>query len=157
LNSSNSQTPKPIANSNLSGSEIIKKNTSIISLNNAAPSIAPKSKTPSRAFQLTDLIWVGLLSLILGFVIAFMLIRSNKKPSFTKTAIEEDFQQEDSSIFQSDLSVSNDIEIQELDLVRTYIDMGDWNNAEIILEKLIASSTNSSILSSAKELLNQKK
>ena len=157
LNSSNSQTPKPIANSNLSGSEIIKKNTSIISLNNAAPSIVPKSKTPSRAFQLTDLIWVGLLSLILGFVIAFMLIRFNKKPSFTKTAIEEDFQQDDSSIFQSNLSVSNDIEIQELDLVRTYIDMGDWNNAEIILEKLIASSTDSSILSSAKELLNQKK
>jgi FimV-like protein len=86
-----------------------------------------------------------------------MLIRFNKKPSFTKTAIEEDFYQDDSSIFQSNLSVSNDIEIQELDLVRTYIDMGDWNNAEIILEKLIASSTDSLILSSAKELLNQKK
>jgi FimV-like protein len=157
LNSTNSQAPKLIANSNLSGSEIIKTNTSIISLNNAAPSIAPKSKVPSRAFQLTDLIWVGLLSLILGFVIAFMLIRFNKKPSFTKTAVEEDFQQDDSSIFQSNLSVSNDIEIQELDLVRTYIDMGDWNNAEIILEKLIAISTDPSILSSAKELLNQKK
>ena len=98
-----------------------------------------------------------MLSLILGFVIAFILIRLNRKPSFTKTIVEEDFQQDHSSIFQSNLSITNDIETQELDLVRTYIDMNDWENAEVILEKLLSSSTNPSILSAAKELSRPKK
>ena len=144
-------------NSNLSGSEIIEKNTSIISLSASEANLTEVSTSSSRAFQLKDLIWVALLSLILGFVIAFVLIRLNRKPSFTKTAVEEEFQQDDSAIFQSNLSITNDIETQELDLVRTYIDMNDWKNAEMILEKLLSSSTNPSILSAAKELLDQKK
>tara|TARA_B110000438_G_scaffold240876_1_gene239764 strand:+ start:1201 stop:2568 length:1368 start_codon:yes stop_codon:yes gene_type:complete len=144
-------------NSNLSGSEIIEKNTSIISLNASEASLVEESTGSSKAFQLKDLIWVALLSLILGFVIAFILIRLNRKPSFTKTIVEEDFQQDHSSIFQSNLSITNDIETQELDLVRTYIDMNDWENAEVILEKLLSSSTNPSILSAAKEFLDQKK
>ena len=144
-------------NSNLSGSEIIEKNTSIISLSASEANLTEVSTGSSRAFQLKDLIWVALLSLILGFVIAFVLIRLNRKPSFTKTAVEEEFQQDDSAIFQSNLSITNDIETQELDLVRTYIDMNDWKNAEMILEKLLSSSTNPSILSAAKELLDQKK
>ena len=144
-------------NSNLSGSEIIEKNTSIILLSASEANLTEVSTGSSRAFQLKDLIWVALLSLILGFVIAFVLIRLNRKPSFTKTAVEEEFQQDDSAIFQSNLSITNDIETQELDLVRTYIDMNDWKNAEMILEKLLSSSTNPSILSAAKELLDQKK
>ena len=144
-------------NSNLSGSEIIEKNTSIISLSASKANLTEVSTGSSRAFQFKDLIWVALLSLILGFVIAFVLIRLNRKPSFTKTAVEEEFQQDDSAIFQSNLSITNDIETQELDLVRTYIDMNDWKNAEMILEKLLSSSTNPSILSAAKELLDQKK
>ena len=144
-------------NSNLSGSEIIEKNTSIISLSASETNLTEVSTSSSRAFQLKDLIWVALLSLILGFVIAFVLIRLNRKPSFTKTAVEDEFQQDDSAIFQSNLSITNDIETQELDLVRTYIDMNDWKNAEMILEKLLSSSTNPSILSAAKELLDQKK
>ena len=144
-------------NSNLSASEIIEKNTSIISLSASEANLAEGSTSSSRAFQLKDLIWVALLSLILGFAIAFVLIRLNRKPFFTKTAVEEDFQQDGSAIFQSNLSVTNDIETQELDLVRTYIDMSDWENAEAILKKLLSSSTNPSILSAAKELLDQKK
>ena len=144
-------------NSNLSGSEIIEKNTSIISLSASEANLTEVSTSSSRAFQLKDLIWVALLSLILGFVIAFVLIRLNRKPSFTKTAVEDEFQQDDSAIFQSNLSITNDIETQELDLVRTYIDMNDWKNAEMILEKLLSISTNPSILSAAKELLDQKK
>ena len=144
-------------NSNLSGSEIIEKNTSIISLSASEANLTEVSTSSSRAFQLKDLIWVALLSLILGFVIAFVLIHLNRKPSFTKTAVEDEFQQDDSAIFQSNLSITNDIETQELDLVRTYIDMNDWKNAEMILEKLLSSSTNPSILSAAKELLDQKK
>ena len=144
-------------NADLSGLDIIEKNTSIISLNAPEASLAAELIDSPRAFQLKDLIWVALLSLILGFVIAFILIRLNRRPSFTKTAVEEDFQQDNTSIFQSNLSITNDIETQELDLVRTYIDMSDWENAEVILKKLLSSSTNPSILSVAKELLDQKK
>ena len=144
-------------NADLSGSDIIEKNTSIISLNASEASLAAELIDSPRAFQLKDLIWVALLSLILGFVIAFILIRLNRRPSFTKSAVEEDFQQDKTSIFQSNLSITNDIETQELDLVRTYIDMSDWENAEVILKKLLSSSTNPSILSVAKELLDQKK
>jgi len=143
-------------NSNLSGLEIIEKNTSIISLNASEATLAAESIDSSRAFQLKDLIWVALLSLILGFVIAFILIRFNRKPSFTKTAVEEDFQQDDSAVFQSNLSITNDIETQELDLVRTYIEMSAWENAEVILEKLLSSSSDPSILQAAQELLDQK-
>ena len=56
-----------------------------------------------------------------------------------------------------DLSISNDIETQELDLVRTYIEMDDWDSAEKILDKLIANSKDASIVANARSLLNEKK
>lgn len=37
--------------------------------------------TAKRTFQLNDLIWVGMLSLLLGFITAFILIRLNSKRS----------------------------------------------------------------------------
>ena len=77
-----------------------------------------------------------------------MLIRSSKKPAFTRAAVEEDLQDENNT-FQTNLSISNDIETQELDLVRTYIAMDDWESAIKILDKLIANSTNDSIISEA--------
>ena len=58
---------------------------------------------------------------------------------------------------ESLLKNEDDIEIQELDLVRTYIDMDDWDSAQIILDKLITTSTNESIISAAKNLLDKKK
>jgi FimV-like protein len=85
-----------------------------------------------------------------------MLIRSSKRPTFTKAAVEEDLQDE-SNTFQTNLSISNDIETQELDLVRTYIEMDDWESATKILDKLIANSTNDLIVSEAYSLLKEKK
>jgi FimV-like protein len=93
---------------------------------------------------------------LLGFAIAYMLIRSSKRPTFTKAAVEEDLQDE-SNTFQTNLSISNDIETQELDLVRTYIEMDDWESATKILDKLIANSTNDLIVSEAYSLLKEKK
>jgi FimV-like protein len=85
-----------------------------------------------------------------------MLIRSSKRPRFTKAAVEEDLQDE-SNTFQTNLSISNDIETQELDLVRTYIEMDNWESATKILDKLIANSTNDLIVSEAYSLLKEKK
>ena len=148
---------KKINNSQLNASEIVSKNTSIIELQSAAD-LSLKSKTlkNSEAFDLKDLFWVGVLSLLLGFAIAYMLIRLSKRPVFTRAAVEEDLREENNT-FQTNLSISNDIETQELDLVRTYIEMDDWDSAVKILDKLIANSTNNSIVSDARSLLKEKK
>ena len=85
-----------------------------------------------------------------------MFIRSSKRPAFTRAAVVEDLQDENNT-FQTNLSISNDIETQELDLVRTYIEMDDWDSAEKILDKLIANSKDASIVANARLLLKEKK
>jgi len=161
INSSTSESQldlvKEVDNSQLNASEIVEKNTSFIELKSQSDfSINANTSKNSQAFDLRDLFWVGVLSLLLGFAIAYMLIRSSKRPTFTKAAVEEDLQDE-SNTFQTNLSISNDIETQELDLVRTYIEMDDWESATKILDKLIANSTNDLIVSEAYSLLKEKK
>ena len=146
-----------IDNSELNASEIVSKNTSIIQIRSETDlSARTDISKNSKGFDLRDLFWVGVLSLLLGFAIAYMLIRSSKRPVFTRAAVEEDLQNENDT-FQTNLSISNDIETQELDLVRTYIEMEDWDSAEKILDKLITYSTNDSIVSEARSLLKEKK
>ena len=147
---------KEIDNSELNASEIVSKNTSIIQIRSETDlSATTDISKNSKGFDLRDLFWVGVLSLLLGFVISYMLIRSSKRPAFTRAAAEEDLQDENNT-FQTNLSISNDIETQELDLVRTYIEMEDWDSAEKILEKLIANSNNEAIVSDARALLKEK-
>ena len=145
-----------IDNSELKASEIVSKNTSFIEIQSETDlsTISNISKN-TKGFDLRDLFWVGFLSLLLGFSIAYMLIRSSKRPAFTRAAVEEDLQDENNT-FQTNLSISNDIETQELDLVRTYIEMDDWDSAEKILDKLITNSKNEAIISDARSLLEEK-
>jgi len=148
---------KKIDNSQLNASEIVAKNTSIIKLQSEADlSKEPRDLKNSQGFDIKDLFWVGVLSLLAGFAIAYILIRSSKRPSFTRAAVAEDLQDENNT-FQTNLSISNDIETQELDLVRTYIEMDDWDSAEKILDKLIANSKDPSIIANARSLLKEKK
>ena len=156
ISSSNLISIQEIDNSGLTASEIVQKNTSVISLNTESDySSASDIPSNARSFGLQDLFWVGLISLFIGFVIAYMLIKYRKSPVYTKSALEEDLLDENNT-FQTNLSVSNDIETQELDLVRTYLEMGDWQSATKILDKLIANSSNDSIVSEARLLLEQK-
>ena len=145
-----------IDNSELKASEIVSKNTSFIEIQSETDlsAISNISKN-TKGFDLRDLFWVGFLSLLVGFSIAYMLIRSSKRPAFTRAAVEEDLQDENNT-FQTNLSISNDIETQELDLVRTYIEMDDWDSAEKILDKLITNSKNEAIISDARSLLEEK-
>lgn len=155
--SSNLISIQEIDNSGLTASEIVQKNTSVISLNTESDySSASDIPSNARSFGLQDLFWVGLISLFIGFVIAYMLIKYRKSPGYTKSALEEDLLDENNT-FQTNLSISNDIETQELDLVRTYLEMGDWESATKILDKLIANSSNDSIVSEARLLLKEKK
>tara|TARA_A100001011_G_scaffold397917_1_gene500503 strand:- start:5209 stop:6570 length:1362 start_codon:yes stop_codon:yes gene_type:complete len=147
---------KIIDNSELKASEIVSKNTSIIEIQSETDLATTSNISKnSKGFDLRDLFWVGVLSLLLGFAIAYMLIRSSKRPAFTRAAVEEDLR-DDNNTFQTNLSISNDIETQELDLVRTYIEMDDWDSAEKILDKLIANSTNEAIILDARSLLKEK-
>ena len=155
--SSNLISIQEIDNSGLTASEIVQKNTSVISLNTESDySSASDIPSNARSFGLQDLFWVGLISLFIGFVIAYMLIRYRKSPIYTKSALEEDLLDENNT-FQTNLSVSNDIQTQELDLARTYLEMEDWESAAKILDKLIANSSNDSIVSEARLLLKEKK
>ena len=148
---------KKIDNSQLNASEIVSKNTSIIEFQSESDlSLKSNVANNSQAFDLKDLFWVGALSLFLGFAISYMLIRSSKRPIFTRAAVEEDLQVGNNT-FQTNLSITNDIETQELDLVRTYIEMDDWDSAVKILDQLIANSSNQSIISEARLLLKEKK
>ena len=157
ISSSNLISIQEIDNSGFTASEIVQKNTSVISLNTESDySSASDIPSNARSFGLQDLFWVGLISLFIGFVIAYMLIKFRKSPVYTKSALEEDLLDENNT-FQTNLSVSNDIETQELDLVRTYLEMGDWESATKILDKLIANSSNDSIISEARLLLKEKK
>ena len=147
---------KEIDNSKLSASEVVEKNTSIIELESETDfSSKEKPSNDSQSFGFQDLFWAGVLSLLLGFVIAYMLIRFSKRPIFTIAAAQEDLLDENNT-FQTNLSISNDIETQELDLVRTYIEMEDWEGATKILNKLIASSSNDLIVSEARLLLKKR-
>ena len=157
ISSSNLISIQEIDNSGLTASEIVQKNTSFISLNTESDySSASDIPSNARSFGLQDLFWVGLISLFIGFVIAYMLIKYRKSPVYTKSALEEDLLDENNT-FQTNLSVSNDIETQELDLARTYLEMEDWESAAKILDKLIANSSNDSIVSEARLLLKEKK
>lgn len=157
ISSSNLISIQEIDNSGLTASEIVQKNTSVISLNTESDySSASDIPSNARSFGLQDLFWVGLISLFIGFVIAYMLIKYRKSPVYTKSALEEDLLDENNT-FQTNLSVSNDIETQELDLARTYLEMEDWESAAKILDKLIANSSNDSIVSEARLLLKEKK
>ena len=145
-----------IDNSELNASEIVSKNTSIINIQSETDLSATSNILKNtKGFDLRDLLWVGFLSSLLGFAIAYMLVRSSKRPAFTRAAVEEDLQDENNT-FQTNLSISNDIETQELDLVRTYIEMDDWDSAEKILDKLITSSKNEAIVTDARSLLEEK-
>ena len=157
ISSSNLISIQEIDNSGLTASEIVQKNTSVISLNTESDySSASDIQRNAGSFGLQDLFWVGLISLFIGFVIAYMLIRYRKSPIYAKSALEEDLLDENNT-FQTNLSVSNDIETQELDLARTYLEMEDWESAAKILDKLIANSSNDSIVSEARLLLKEKK
>ena len=147
---------KKIDNSQLNASEIVSKNTSIIELQSDSDlSLKSDVANNSQVFDHKDLFWVGALSLFLGFAISYMLIRSSKRQIFTRAAVEEDLQVGNNT-FQTNLSITNDIETQELDLVRTYIEMDDWDNAVKILDQLIANSSNQSIIHEARLLLKEK-
>ncbi len=117
-----------------------------------------KEETSNTNFQLMDIIFISLISLISGILLALIYINFRKIKD-TKTSINYDFDEpkEDNSknIMPVDLSVENDESQQQLDLAVMYIEMDDFENAKLILKDLIKKTNDESILNNANILLDK--
>ena len=151
---------------NFAPEDFIENNTKELGVNISAESAEEflekvedsKEETSNTNFQLMDIIFISLISLISGILLALIYINFRKIKD-TKTSIDYDFDEpkEDNSknIMPVDLSVENDESQQQLDLAVMYIEMDDFENAKLILKDLIKKTNDESILNNANILLDK--
>ena len=111
-------------------------------------------------FQTFDLIFISLISLASGVLLALIFIQIRNMRSSKE--IQYDFEEasdEKSSLttLPSDLSIKNDIDQQQFDLAVTYYEMSDKENAEALLKNLIQTTKNSEIREASEDLLKKVK
>ena len=111
-------------------------------------------------FQTFDLIFISLISLASGVLLALIFIQIRNMRSSKE--IQYDFEEasdEKSSLttLPSDLSIKNDIDQQQFDLAVTYYEMSDKENAEALLKNLIQTTKNSEIREASDDLLEKVK
>ncbi len=109
-------------------------------------------------FQTLDLIFISLISLASGVLLALIFIQIRNMRASKE--IEYDFEEasDDKSTLSSlpsDLSVKNDIDQQQFDLAVTYYEMSDKENAEALLKNLIQTTKNSEIRKASEDLLEK--
>ena len=151
---------------NFAPEDFIEKNTKELGVNISAESAEEflekvedsKEETSNTNFQLMDIIFISLISLISGILLALIYINFRKIKD-SKTNIDYDFDEpkEDNSknIMPDDLSVENDESQQQLDLAVMYIEMDDYENAKQILKDLIKKTNDESLLNNANILLDK--
>ena len=155
------QEPKTVDLANLNPEDFIETNSKTIELgseNVPLEKLQEAASDESNAIGALDLLLVGLAALVVGFVIAIFYIQRNTKKS-AKT-LEEDIYDFDNpadaggiEVLPSGLSVKNDLDIQQLDLAMTYIEMGNLDDAKAILEVLVNSTDNDNVKAEAELLL----
>ena len=111
-------------------------------------------------FQTFDLIFISLISLASGVLLALIFIQIRNMR--TSKEIQYDFEEasdDKSSLttFPSDLSIKNDIDQQQFDLAVTYYEMSDKENALALLKNLIQTTKNSGIREASEDLLEKVK
>ena len=111
-------------------------------------------------FQTFDLIFISLISLASGVLLALIFIQIRNMR--TSKEIQYDFEEasDDKSTLTtlpSDLSIKNDIDQQQFDLAVTYYEMSDKENAEALLTNLIQTTKNSEIREASEDLLKKVK
>ena len=126
--------------------KIVDANTSIINLNSSPESNGQVSSSADRSSM--SLIIISLLSFAFGVTIAYFLISRGKK-SAKNDNDEIDIQD---SYLDTELSIDNDKEMQQLDLARAYIEMGAFEDANKILNELQEASSSKRILNDIKVL-----
>ena len=111
-------------------------------------------------FQTFDLIFISLISLASGVLLALIFIQIRNMR--TSKEIQYDFEEasDDKSTLTSlpsDLSIKNDIDQQQFDLAVTYYEMSDKENALALLKNLIQTTKNSEIREASEDLLEKVK
>ena len=111
-------------------------------------------------FQTVDLIFISLISLASGVLLALIFIQVRNMRNSKE--IQYDFEEasDDKSTLTtlpSDLSIKNDIDQQQFDLAVTYYEMSDKENAEALLTNLIQTTKNSEIREASEDLLKKVK
>ena len=146
---------------------LIEQNTKQIRLdveNEILDELIEESKQPitevDNKFQTFDLIFISLISLASGVLLALIFIQIKNIRSAKE--IQYDFEEasDDKSTLTtlpSDLSIKNDIDQQQFDLAVTYYEMSDRENAEALLKNLIQTSKNSEINKASLDLLEKVK
>lgn len=148
----NSNSIKPtLSKEEMSPQAIIEANTTKIVLNEDLPKINNLQIDSSKnAGSVMSSILLVLVSLVAGFLLALFFIKRKE------TGIQESVQPLSKiSSLPEDLGIENNQEEQDLDLARTYIEMGTYKNAEEIITSVIKISKDPKILEDAQTLLNK--
>ena len=138
--------PIPQSTSQATPEKIVDSNTSIVNLKASSDSNRQVSSSTDRSSM--SLIIISLLSFAFGVTIAYFLISRGKK-TIKNDNDETDIQ--DSNL-DTELSIENDDEMQQLDLARAYIEMGAFEDANKILDVLQEASSSKRILDDIKVL-----
>ena len=108
-------------------------------------------------FEIFDLLFIGLISLVSGILLAFIFIylRSMRNSKSIQYDFEEAYDDEfNSSSMPSGLSIENNANQQQLDLAITYFEMNDLDNAKKLLKDLL-NSDDAEIQKATKKLLDK--
>ena len=111
-------------------------------------------------FQTFDLIFVSLISLVSGILLALIFIQIRNMRTSKEIQYDHEEASDDKSTYTtlpSDLSIKNDIDQQQFDLAVTYYEMSDKENAELLLKNLIQTTKNSEIIKASEDLLEKVK
>ena len=158
--------PLLINNDSISPEEIIANNTSNLPFNPQNELIedlteisdAPEKtdqENQSTGIKLIDLLFVAAISAVCGVLLALIFIQLSKN---RKKSIVYDFEEAPSSgpettALPAGLSIKNNEDEQELDLASTYIEMGEPDQANVILQNLLKKSENENLKDKARELI----
>ena len=108
-------------------------------------------------FGVMDLLFVAIVSVLSGVLIALIYIQLN---STKKKTISYDFDEAVDSSSSVDglpkgLSIKNNYDEQQLDLAITYFEMQDYSNCKIIIDDILKITEDSNIKESALSLLDK--
>ena len=153
---SDSSSPEDIISKNTSTLTFNAENEVIEDLTKIADSVDKTDlQEESSGIKLVDLLFVAAISVICGVLLALIFIQLNKN---RKKAIVYDFDEAPSSgpettALPSGLSIKNNEDEQELDLASTYIEMGELDQANAILQNLLKKSENENLKDKVRELI----
>ena len=145
---------------------LIESNTKEISLgieNDTAQELINKTKESAevqndRSFELMDILFISLVSVLSGILLALIYIQYNNYKNGKKTQYDfEEAVDDDKTEFgiPDGLSINNNRDQQQFDLAVTYFEMKDYDASKNILNYLIKESKDEEIKSLSSNLLSK--